>query len=111
AQRQLLAREERRERLTLDELHRVVGQVAREPRLEDADDVRMVEARGRLGLADEPLDERRAAGLAQDLERAELARGVAARLEDDPHAAAADLLEQRVGAELAVRDEDRAARA
>ena len=111
AQGESLARQERRERLADDELHGVVGQVAREPGVGDPHDVGVLETRGRLGLADEAFDESGPPGLAQDLEGDQLAGGLAPRLEDDPHAASADLLEERVGAELGSRDHERSSRA
>ncbi len=89
--------------MALDALHGVEGDVAFLPDLEDRDDVGVVQPRGGLGLAAEPL-QRLAVGRhvgGQDFQGHPTAEGDLLGLVDHAHAAAAELAHDPVIAELA----------
>jgi hypothetical protein len=91
------------ETLSLDELHRVIQDVAVPSDLEDRHDIRVVQAGRGAGLMAEAV---RGVGVAeraarQDLQRHAATEGDLLGLEDDPHAPAADLAQDAEVADLA----------
>ena len=93
-----------RQRLALDELHRVVVHAAFAADAVDRDDVRVVQARRRLGFVLEALQLPRVhrRGEGQHLERDAAVQRNLLGLVDDAHAAAADFADQAEVAERAV---------
>ena len=95
----LLASSRARERLAFDERHDVVQQAVARARIEQREEVRVLEIRGDSDLAQESLDAEHGAELRiEDLERDEAVVLEIAREEDRRHAAATDLTLDRVAA-------------
>ncbi len=86
----------------MNELHRVIGDVAILPHVINGDDVGVVQSRRSACLAAKPLERAGASpGAEHDLQRHVAAQRELLGLVDDSHAAAADLTQNPVVANLA----------
>jgi hypothetical protein len=91
--------------LALDEVHGQPRRAVLLAHLEDRDDVRVLEARGRRGLDPQPLLDLGPGRPLQDLERHAPAERLVAGDEDHPHAAAGQLLLDDVRADARSRSQ------